>query len=146
MRRVRVTIFSAESNKYEILWVCVFSLSYPAAKRKRLVILSSVALWLLNIPIQGHDIRGKKLFNIKCVFWFSLQLLSVTFLILRIVRRDIIITLHRFSCKAPVILVRFLWKLNFLDRFSKNNQISDRMKIRPVGAELFHADGQTWRS
>ena len=26
---------------------------------------------------------------------------------------------------------------------SKNTQISKFMKIRPVGAELFHADGQT---
>jgi len=34
--------------------------------------------------------------------------------------------------------------------FSKNTQISNFMKIRPVGAELFHADwvtgGQTWRN
>ena len=27
--------------------------------------------------------------------------------------------------------------------FSKNTQISNFLKIRPVGAELFHADGQT---
>jgi hypothetical protein len=33
--------------------------------------------------------------------------------------------------------------LNFLDIFFKNTQISNFMKIRPVGAELFHADGQT---
>jgi hypothetical protein len=31
--------------------------------------------------------------------------------------------------------------LNFLDRFSKNTQIPNLNKIRPVGAELFHADG-----
>ena len=31
----------------------------------------------------------------------------------------------------------------FLDKFCKNIQISNFVKIRPVGAELFHADGQT---
>jgi hypothetical protein len=33
--------------------------------------------------------------------------------------------------------------LNYLDIFSKNTQISNFIKIRPVGTELFHADGQT---
>jgi len=33
--------------------------------------------------------------------------------------------------------------LNFLDRVSKNAQISNFIKIRPVGSELLHADGQT---
>ena len=31
----------------------------------------------------------------------------------------------------------------FLCRFSKNTQISNFMKIIPVGAELFHANGRT---
>jgi len=36
--------------------------------------------------------------------------------------------------------------LNFLDRFSKNPQVSTFTKIRPVGAELLlHADGLTDR-
>jgi len=34
-------------------------------------------------------------------------------------------------------------KLNLLYRFSKNPQISDFTQIRPVGAELIHADGRT---
>jgi len=29
----------------------------------------------------------------------------------------------------------------FPDKFSKNTQIQNFMKILPVGAELFHADG-----
>ena len=44
----------------------------------------------------------------------------------------------RYPCKI-------LTGLAFHDRFSKNFQISDFMKILPVGDELFHADGQTDR-
>jgi hypothetical protein len=33
-------------------------------------------------------------------------------------------------------------KLEFRDSFSRKDQISSFIKIRPVGAELFHADGQ----
>jgi len=33
-------------------------------------------------------------------------------------------------------------KLEFLDKFAKNTKISDFIKIRPVGVELFHADGR----
>jgi len=35
--------------------------------------------------------------------------------------------------------------MNFLDRFSTNTQISNFMKIRPVGVALFRADGSTGR-
>jgi Fe-S-cluster formation regulator IscX/YfhJ len=31
---------------------------------------------------------------------------------------------------------------NFLGRFSRNNQISNFMKLRSVGDELFHVDGR----
>jgi hypothetical protein len=33
--------------------------------------------------------------------------------------------------------------MSFLDIASKITQVSNSMKIRPVGVELFHADGQT---
>jgi len=36
-------------------------------------------------------------------------------------------------------------KLEFVDKFSKNIQISNFMKIRPVGADSFYADGRTDR-
>jgi len=35
------------------------------------------------------------------------------------IQRDITINIHRFSYKVHVILVRFKWNLNFLDKFSK---------------------------
>ena len=85
--------------------------------------------------------KKTKLLNTKCVFWFSVQLLSETFLILRRNERDMIKNVFWSSRKVTVILVRFSWNLNFLNIFSKNNtQIPNFTKIRPVGAELFHAD------
>jgi hypothetical protein len=87
----------------------------------------------------------KKLLNIKRIFWFSLQILSETFLILRRIPRDVAINVKMPSCKVPTILVRLLCNLNFLDRFSKKKktQISVFIKISSVGVEFFHGDGQT---
>ena len=42
------------------------------------------------------------------------------------------------SCKVLVILVRFCLNVNVLDRFYKNTQISNFIKIRPMGDKLFH--------
>jgi hypothetical protein len=54
-----------------------------------------------------------------------------------------IISVHWSSCVVSVILVRFEWNLNFLDRFSKSIQIWNFMEMRPMGTELFLADGRT---
>ena len=40
--------------------------------------------YLMNVTIFGK----KKILNVKCLFWFSLNVLSETFLILRITERD----------------------------------------------------------
>ena len=45
--------------------------------------------------------------------------------------------------KYPLFLSDFNQTTIFLDRLSTNPQISNFMNIRPVGAEFFHADGQT---
>jgi hypothetical protein len=48
--------------------------------------------------------------------------------------------------KYPLFLSDFNETWIFLDRCSKNSQTSNFIKIRPVGAELYHAeDGQTDR-
>jgi len=49
---------------------------------------------------------------------------------------------HWSSLKYPLCLPSFK-KINFINGFSKISQISNFMKIRPVGAELFHSDGRT---
>jgi len=47
--------------------------------------------------------------------------------------------------QVPVIEVRFLTKIDFLNRFSKNTQKPNFMKIRPAEAELSHVGGWTDR-
>ena len=112
-----------------ILSVCVCSLSYPACTVHGpyyIVIcgLSGSYHIFFYILINSVIFRNK-LLNIKYVFWFSLQLLSETFLILRRIKWDTIINVRRSSCKAPLI-VRFWWNLNFLYDFQKifKHQIS----------------------
>ena len=105
-------------------------------------------VWLYDVfPHYFTDgtIFGKQLLNIKPVFWFYLRVLSETFIILRGIQRDAVINVHWSPCKVLVILVRVQYVLTFLDRLSKNTQIPNLIKVRPVGAVLFHADGQTGR-
>ena len=80
----------------------------------------------------------------KCVLIFSTNL-SEIFLILSRIQWDIIKNVFRPSSQALFTLVRFQWNFNFLGRFTKNTKISNFVKIRPVGVELFDADGQTKR-
>jgi len=105
--------------------------SYPACKA-HVPYLCTVICDLSGCNVCFHVIwetarfseGGKKseLLNTKCVFSFSVQLLSEKFLILRRIQRDTVTKVHRASCKVRGILVRFEWNLNFLGRFSKNPQ------------------------
>jgi hypothetical protein len=56
-----------------------------------------------------------------------------------------IINVYLSSRKVPDIFVRLWWNLDILDIFWKNIQIINFVKIRPVGTELFQADGRTDR-
>jgi hypothetical protein len=86
----------------------------------------------------------KHLLNIKFVFGISVQLSSDTYLILRIIRPNIIINYVGFRVEYP-LFVSHINETNSDDRFSKNTLVSNLMKILPVEPELFHADGQTGR-
>jgi len=79
---------------------------------------------------------------------FSLQIPSEPFLILSGIYRDHIKNVCQSSCKVFIILARFLWKTDFLNRFLENTQISNFMKIRPKGSWVVpcgQPDRQTWR-
>ena len=68
------------------------------------------------------------------------------FLILWKINWYTVMNINRYLNKVPVILVIFAWNLGFLNRFSKNSQMWNFIKSRPLGAEFFHADTDTWRS
>ena len=81
------------------------------------------------------------------MFWFSTKRMYEIFLILRRLQRDVIITVHRYSCQVPAFFSYFNQTKNLSIYFQKNTQISNFIKI-PVKSKLFHAneqsEGQTW--
>ena len=129
--------------------MCLFVvLSIQHAMFMRRIRFSPVVFLALQyfhtFPHKGHDFRKRKDYWItKCVFWFSLQILSEKFLILRRTEQDMIKHVYWSACKLAHILARFHWSMNFVDRFSKNSLISNFIKIHLVGDEFFHTDGQT---
>jgi hypothetical protein len=108
LRRVRVSIVVMESITYS---ECVYvALVIQHAKRMRRVILSSVACLPLphfsTLFHKRHDFRKNVTGQKTCVLIFSTNL-SETFLIVRRIKRDITINVHRSSCKVPLLLSDF---------------------------------------
>jgi len=86
---------------------------------------------------------GRNLLNVKCVFWFSLQFASETFLIVQRIQRDVIIKVHTFSCKVPHYACHILMELEFSQQIFKISKKPNLLTNQPMGAELFHEDEQT---
>jgi hypothetical protein len=69
--------------------------------------LSGSAVFFRIISYAARFSKKKKLLHKKYVFLFSLQLLSETFLIPRIIQRDITVNVHTSLFKIFFMLVRF---------------------------------------
>jgi len=92
--------------------------------------------------IKRHDFLSKVNEIKMCIVIISVTFVWDIFFVLRRIQRDRQKNAYWSSCKLHVILVRFLWKLNFPNRCSKYIQISNLMKICSLGADLFHAVGR----
>jgi len=79
-----------------------------------------------------------------CVLIFSTTVVR-KIRILRRTERDSVSLYRCLNVKCPLFLSDMNEPGIFSTDFSKNTQISNAMKICPVGAELFHADGRTNR-
>jgi hypothetical protein len=134
------------------VFVCMCSLNYTTRKAHApyfIAICGSVLLChICRQSLKQNDFRVGDillLLDIKCSFWFSLQLSSEMCLFLRSNEWDIVRNVRSSSNNVPAILVRFYWKFPFL-RFSKNYQIPNLRKIRPVRSWIFPVDRHTSKS
>jgi hypothetical protein len=120
LRHIHITTEKTVSITYSQC-VSVCSLSFPAGKTHApyYIVICVPCLFYNIFPhylINGMAFQ-KNLFNIKCVFWFSQQLLPETFL--RKISWDAVNNVRRSSRKVPIILVRLPLNFSFLDKFSK---------------------------
>jgi hypothetical protein len=103
LRCVRITIVAVEKQYIlSIMNVCLyFALLIRHAMRissaQRYIFLCSLSASTNFSTLSHNDIifeKRKRLLDIKCVFAFSTQLLSKTFLILKRIHRHVIIDAH----------------------------------------------------
>jgi hypothetical protein len=112
--------------------------------RHMVIYCLSTSTIFFHIVINGMIFEKDKLLNVKCVLWFSLQTLYETFIILRRTEEiwsKIYIGLH---VKLPLLLSDFNETWNFSTDFRKLLK-SNFVKIRPMRAEVFRADGRKGR-
>jgi len=146
LKHLRVTFLLSKNNTKYKFWVSVCSLSHPACSAHAPYYtvtcgLSGCAVFSI-LSHKRHDFWEKNVLSTKCVFWFSLQLLSETFPILRIIQSDIIINVRRCSCtrlSCQILMTK-------LRRHIFKNYLKNKFyKIRPLGAEFFQLNVQTDR-
>jgi hypothetical protein len=148
MRRVLATIVAVESRKYYVFGVCVCSVSYPPCNAHAPYChLWPVRLCLIfpHYLING-TIFEKESYWTQRVFWFSLQLLSGAFLILRRLERDMIKNVYWPTCKVPFFLPNFNETRIFSTEFQKNSNIkfhenlSIKSRVIPCGQTDIQTD------
>jgi hypothetical protein len=91
----------------------------------------------------NFTVLERMILNTKFMFWFSLQLYSEPFLIIRRNIRDVIQIHVGLHVEYPVFFSDFNDTWIFWKDFRKIRKISNFMKTSPVRAELFHVDGRT---
>jgi len=146
LKHMCATIVAVESSKYYKFWVCVCCLSIQHEMRMRPIVLcglSGCTVFFHIMPLTARLSR-KNLLNMKCVFWFSLQLLSDTYFIRRRTEREIIKSVYWSVCEVPVTR-QIVMKLEFSQQIKKKIQFkfhensSAESRVVPCG----QIDGRT---
>jgi hypothetical protein len=142
-----------KSNEYYIFWVCVCSLRYPTCNAHaplvycRLWLSASTVIHFTTLTHKLNDLR-KRQYRIKFCFDFLYGFFWDVFHSKKNWARYIV------HVKYPRYIVhvkypQFLSDCNetwiFSADFSKSTHMSNFVKIRQGGADLFHVDGRTDR-
>ena len=111
-----------------------------AWKRKKhgTSVAGSTLQYFTTLSHKRHDFRKKSIDHKMCVLIFF------TRFVCNISRSKKNGEIYDHTC---VLIFRVQWNLNCLDRFSKNTQILNFMKILSMEPEFsMRMDGQTWRN
>ena len=123
--------WKSSKYKYCTFWLCVCSLRYPATKRMRRTILSSVACPVLQyfstLSHERQDLKKKKFPNMQCVLCSTTWVSNISYAEKNRRRNDK--EFNQSSGNVPVILGTFELNFSILDILSK--WYSYFMKIRP---------------
>jgi len=92
-----------------MFWVCICNLWYPAYNAHSYDYLWPFRMYNFfpHFLVNGTIPEKSKLLDIKCVFWFYVQILSETFLILRRNDRGNDLKTTCYSCPILMILIFF---------------------------------------
>ena len=138
-----------ESSKYYIFWVCVCSLGYPACNAHSpychqwsVRLYSIFPRYLINGTNFGKDLWNHKMHVLIFSARFAWKISHFKKKWARFDYKCILVFTHKVPGIVFFFSSRYYWKFNFLDWSSRNTQKSNFMNILPVGAELFHVDGQ----
>jgi hypothetical protein len=102
----------------------------------------SVCILFSTSSHKRPDFWKKKIEYEICGFIFSTDL-SEMFVILRSIKQDMIIKLHRSSCTVNFRYFCRILMTNFLNKLSKNPKITNFTKIHPVGSSCcMRTDGR----
>jgi hypothetical protein len=127
LRRVRATIVAVGKQLLlHNLSMCICNFKYPACNAHApychlwpAPVYTIFPHYLINGTIFENKLLNKKV----CVLFFYISFVwDISHSKEKWARYDK--KAYRSSCKVPFVLVRFEWNLNFLNRFSKNPQIS----------------------
>ena len=123
--------------------MCVCNLSYPAYRAHAphyVAIVVCMYHIFSTLSHKRHDFRKKNVIDIKCEFWFSLQLLSETFLIIRRIHWDTLINVRSCRVNYPLFLSDFneTWIFSIYFRkilkYKSHENPSNGSRVVPCGS------------